>query len=138
MLCWARLMEGLHRILRFTQDDRGGKQAGAEARPYDKERTSSGSYGEGWRMNTHFDSKGPRGAYAGRNEEELVAHLICELRDRRHSPRIECLDEDGNRYVLIDCSAVMQATDELERYLKLLQAGRGNGRERRPAPTTKG
>lgn len=72
-------------------------------------------------MNDVFDSKGPRGEYGGENEEDIVLHLIHEFDGKPKRTNIECIDDDCNRYKLIDAFAVRQTVDVLNRYLKLLQ-----------------
>lgn len=72
-------------------------------------------------MGNVFGSKGPRGAYAGKNEEDVVLYLIRELDGNQKRTNIECIDDDCNRYKLIDAFAVMQVVDVLHRYLELLQ-----------------
>lgn len=72
-------------------------------------------------MNNMSDSKGPRGEYGGKNEEDIVLHLIYELDGNPRRTNIECIDDECNRYKLIDAFAVTQTVDVLRRYLKLLQ-----------------
>lgn len=72
-------------------------------------------------MSSVFDSKGPRGEYGGKNEEDIVSHLIREFDGNPKRTNIECIDDECNRYKLIDAFAVRQTAEVLRRYLKLLQ-----------------